>query len=196
MTTFVSRALLAAALLVLAGCERSKTIHIGIDPEPFDVVTGEGTSGIGTATIDPSLEAGSDYTDNREDIDEVMLRDLTLEIFSVNTSPTNGHPANQATELQTATLLVRDDVTQEAHAFTVDTSLLPLRIEAGLRHKLGVLVPAISSDTTGIDAFLTRILQAGNNFSVVASGAVDAAPVNITCRLLFDIDLEVKVSFP
>jgi hypothetical protein len=198
MTGLRPCALLASAALALAGCERSETFGISLDPDPFDIVTPEGSvSGLGAVTIDPNLLGGEDYSDHKDEIDDVALKLLSLEIVSVNaTLPTpNGLPANAATQLTTATLVVRDDVSQAVHAYAVDPARLPLTIYAGASYDLGVIKPVVAGDP-GIDAFLTEILKAGHVFSVAASGAIDQAPVNITCRLRLDVDLNCTVGWP
>lgn len=183
----------AAAALAVAACEKSETVDIVLDSEPFDI-TGEANAYSGLASIDPN-SAGGDYTDNKDDIDDVNLKDLTLTIVSVNTVPTNGKPPNAATALATATFVVRDDVTQETYLYTVDPAKLPLGIVVDGHYPLGVVVPVPATDPP-IDAFLTGILKAGHPFSVLASGATVGSPTNLTCRLNLAVDLELTVSWP
>lgn len=198
------RATHAAALALsaaLAGCDRTETVAIGLDPDSFDIVTEPGSSGgSGTLTVDPNLHGGQDYADNRDKLDDVTLNSLKLEIVSVNAStPTpNGFPANAAESVTSGRLVLTDLVTLTSHAYALDPARLPLAIvETPLPadwYDLGVLVPDGSDPSPlPINAFLSSILKAGNEFSVVAEASVSTAPVNVTCRLHFAIDLRVSV---
>lgn len=201
MTLRVSRAAALAIFATLAGCDRTETVSIGLDPEAFDIVTAPGApGGSGTVTIDPNLDGGQDYRDNRDKIDEVTLQSLKLEIVAVNSSsPTpNGFPPNAAESMTSGRLVLTDLVTLQSHAYVLDPARLPLAITPtplpSEWYDLGLLVPDPGDPSPlALNAFLSSILKAGNEFSVVAEASVSTAPVNVTCRLHFAIDLRVSV---
>jgi hypothetical protein len=188
MTAVRACVLLGSAMLLLDGCSRSKDIDIGLDPPSFTIVTGESsTTGSGSILVEPNALGGSSYADNRADIEDVSLKSLRLEVVSINAE-------NLATELRGFSLAITDTETLVRHDFV---SALP-SVAIGVRdYDLGLIAPANpTTDNTSIDDFLGKILKDGHSFVVLATATVDQVPVNLTCKLHFDIELHVKVSWP
>ena len=185
------RFLLLACAVAVAGCDRTETVSIGLDPDPFQIVTqGTDPTGEGSITIDPS-DAGSDYLDNRSKIDSVALASLKLEIVSVNAFA----PANVATQLESATLEITDESSLQTHRYVV-SRVVPIAVTPTPADyiDLGVIQTAPDDPAPlAINVFLSEILKGAHVFTLHAVGTVDAAPVNVSCRLHFAINLEIEI---
>ena len=104
-------------------------------------------------------------------------------------------PANVATQLQSATLEITDDSTLVTHRYRIARTI-PIAVTPTPADylDLGLLQPDSSDPAPlAIDAFLSGILKDAHVFTVHAEGTVDAAPVNVTCRLHFAVNLEVEI---
>jgi hypothetical protein len=198
MTRLLTGSVLLAAAIAVSGCERTETVTIGLDPDPFTIVTAEASGQSGVIEVDPVKLGGADYADNRGKLESASLTKLELEIIALN-------PGNLATELTAGTLSMRDATTGEYHYYQLDPAKLPLAIEAGAVYDLGDITPRttgflpalpfIDASPKPIDVFITELLKAGHTFQVVAYGATDAT-VNVTCVVRFTIDMKVTVKFP
>jgi hypothetical protein len=178
MARIVRTLSICAAAAALGSCDLFQhDVAIGLEPDPFVISTSpDSLTGVTNPplSVDPA-SAGADYVNNKSKIDSATLKSLKFEIVSL-------FPDNGATQLVNGTVKLTDKVTGESVTVNLVT---PIAVQPSF-HDLTELKPDPSP-------LIAKVLKAGHAFTAEATATIDKAPVHLTAKVHFAINLRINL---